>query len=275
MPDMSVATSHYVANDGAHIAYRLDRAPRAARTLVMIHGLASTMSRWSEFVRQTALRDSCNLLRIDLRGQGGSVFRGASGMREWCADIAGVLRREGIPQAILVGHCLGANIALRFAGAHSDMTSGLVLVEPMPRDALSGDLRAARFIRPSVLGAAWVVRLLVLSASGSSFTDPVLSRELLLQLPEADFRQLPALHWISTEAPEEMRAAIEDWIARRFPCPRLFRLHPRSLDHLRPLGDLVVHEARELFRCTSHGLDAGLLEAVADLGQVHRFCGLR
>lgn len=280
-----------VAPDGAKIAYRLDRAPRAATTLVLIHGLASNISRWAEFARNTALRGSCNLLRIDLRGQGGSVVRGAAGMREWCADIAGILRREGISDAILVGHCLGANVALRFAAVHPGMSSGLVLIEPMPRDAFRGALRIARLIRPAVLGAAWAVRginalglyrrsvetldlealdrrarlaiatgaegrkaledfaspladlrcmplaaylqgmaalfepqpplaelripVLVLSASRSSFTDPARARDLLSQLPEVEFRELPALHWIPTETPEEMRAAIEAWVSRR------------------------------------------------------------
>ena len=42
------------------------------------------------------------------------------------------------------------------------------------------------------------LRLPVLSASRSGFTDLVLSRQLISHLPEAEFRQLPALHWIPT-----------------------------------------------------------------------------
>ena len=291
MPDSG--SRQFIADDGARIAYCLHRAPHARLTLVLIHGLASNMSRWAEFVRSTALRESCNLLRIDLRGQGGSVFRGAAGMREWIADIAGILGTEDVAQAVLVGHCLGANIALRFAAANPGMTCGLVLIEPMPRDALSGVLRAAGFIRLPVLGAARAVRalnalglyrrslvtldlevldrdaraalaagdsgkqalkdfaspfadlrsmplaaylqglaallepqpelvklrlpVLVLSASRSGFTDREHSREILSRLPDAEFRELPALHWIPTETPQAMRTAIEEWIDRRFP----------------------------------------------------------
>ncbi len=146
------------ARGGAVIAYRMHRAGGAGRTLVLIHGLASNMSRWSEFAAQTSLQSSWNILRIDLRGQGGSVFRGPAGMDEWCEDLAGIVDAEGVRSAVLAGHCLGANLALRFAAAHPGRVAGLVLIEPMPRRALTGVLRIAALIRPAILLLAWTVR---------------------------------------------------------------------------------------------------------------------
>jgi hypothetical protein len=35
------------------------------------------------------------------------------------------------------------------------------------------------------------------------------------KLADAEILGLPAEHWIPTEQPEAMRAAIEDWLARR------------------------------------------------------------
>ena len=280
------------ARGGAVIAYRMHRAGGAGRTLVLIHGLASNMSRWSEFAAQTSLQSSWNILRIDLRGQGGSVFRGPAGMDEWCEDLAGIVDAEGVRSAVLAGHCLGANLALRFAAAHPGRVAGLVLIEPMPRRALTGVLRIAALIRPAILLLAWTVRglnalglyrrrletvdlealdrraraalaagaagaaalrdyaspladlrsmplaaylqglaallepqpdlsgtgvpVLVLTAAHSRFTDAARARRLLDAIPGCEFRELPALHWIPTEAPFEMRAAIEDWGARRF-----------------------------------------------------------
>ncbi|WP_235375504.1 hypothetical protein [Pseudomonas aeruginosa] len=61
--------------DGAVLAYRVLPAAAGARgpALVLLHGLASNMSRWSEFVERSALRGHHALIRLDLRGHGGSA----------------------------------------------------------------------------------------------------------------------------------------------------------------------------------------------------------
>lgn len=145
------ATRTFKARDGAAIAYRLARpdgqgAPR--RTLVAIHGLASNMTRWSEFVATTRLADSWDVLRLDLRGHGGSLHRGRVGYDVWCADLAALLDAERVPQAVIIGHCLGANAGLWFAHRHPHRVAGLVLIEPMFRQALVGELARAARLRP-------------------------------------------------------------------------------------------------------------------------------
>lgn len=133
--------------DRATIAYRCRRSASSAAgqaPLMLIHGAASNMTRWSEFAEQTSLITSHDILRLDLRGHGQSLNRGPIGLEVWCDDIAAILRREGYPRAILVGHCLGANVALLFAARYPQQTAGLVLVEPMLRDALTGVLRRLR-----------------------------------------------------------------------------------------------------------------------------------
>jgi pimeloyl-ACP methyl ester carboxylesterase len=281
-----------VAADGAHIAYARSGAPGAARALVLIHGVASNMSRWSEFAGRTALGDSWALLRLDLRGQGRSIHRGRIGMVEWCADLAALLRAEGIARAVVVGHCLGANIALQFAARSPASVAGLVLVEPMPPEALAGGMQRIANLRPVLVALAWVTRalnalgirrrrlaaldleqldretraalaagpqgeallaryaspladlrstpsgaylqalaavtadwpdlrsiavpVLALISARSSFTHSQRTRAALRALRDCDIVELDARHWIPTEQPQAMRAAIEAWVARRF-----------------------------------------------------------
>lgn len=138
----------FVAEDGAVIAYRLRRPAAPRRTLVLLHGLASNQTRWSEFAAATRLAESWDILRLDLRGHGGSLWRGRIGMETWCADLAGLLRAEGVPQAVLVGHCLGANAALHFAQRVPGAVAGLALIEPMFREALRGPLARVAALRP-------------------------------------------------------------------------------------------------------------------------------
>jgi pimeloyl-ACP methyl ester carboxylesterase len=58
--------------DGAALAYRVERGEAPRQVIVLIHGMASNMTRWSEFSEKTTLKRSWDLLRLDLRGNGKS-----------------------------------------------------------------------------------------------------------------------------------------------------------------------------------------------------------
>jgi esterase len=139
-----------VAADGVSIGYRLWRPGPERRLVVLIHGVASNMTRWSEFVSMTTLRGSWDLLRLDLRGHARSIHRGRIGMAEWCDDLVAILDAEGYQNAVVAGHCLGASIALDFAVRHAGRTEGLVLIEPTLRPALVGPMRRLARLRPVV-----------------------------------------------------------------------------------------------------------------------------
>lgn len=274
--------------DDATLAYRRwhshTTAPRAP--LILIHGAASNLTRWSEFVEQTALRADRDLLRLDLRGHGQSLHRGPINLETWADDLAAILAHERIPRALLAGHCLGANIAATFAIRHPGRAAGVVLIEPMLREALTGslarlrpfvpvlkvliaairianrlgiyrrhleqlDLRSLdrqfreRLARPGggaalerryasvlhdlaimpsanffqdlveVIRPLPLARLhapfLALLSTGRTFADPDITARLLAPLPHGTTQVLDAKHWIPTEQPEAMRAAIENW----------------------------------------------------------------
>ncbi len=150
--------------DGAAIGYRLWQPGAPRRVLVLLHGVGSNMTRWTEFVGRTALRDSWDLLRLDLRGHGLSLHRGPIGMAEWCADLAAVLAAEGYPRAVIAGHCLGAGIATEFAVRHPGRAAGLILIEPVFRQALTGGMRRLARFRPLCIVLARLV--LALNALG-------------------------------------------------------------------------------------------------------------
>ncbi len=140
MPSISITEFDrtLITPEGAVVAYRISRGEIPRRLLVLIHGLASNMTRWSEFVERTTLKDSWDILRLDLRGQGRSIWRGRIGMEEWCADLADILRKEGYPRAVVAGHCLGAHIAIWFATRYPERASSLILIEPLLHRAVTG-----------------------------------------------------------------------------------------------------------------------------------------
>lgn len=144
--------------DGARLAYRVWRPGAPRRLLVLLHGLASNLTRWSEFVGRTSLRQDWDILRLDLRGQGASVHRGRMGMEAWCDDLAALLAAEPHREAVLIGHCLGANIAVEFARRRPQAVAGLILIEPIFAAAIRGRLKYAMWLRPLLPPLAALVR---------------------------------------------------------------------------------------------------------------------
>lgn len=130
------------STDGVELAYWLAR-PEAAtnRLLVLLHGVASNHTRWSEFVEHTTLAETWNILCPDLRGNGDSMTRSGQDIASWCRDLLETLRVEGFQTAVIVGHSLGAQVAIHLAHRSPEAVDGLVLIDPVFRRALRGMAR--------------------------------------------------------------------------------------------------------------------------------------
>ena len=148
------------APDGARLHYRLWRAGERRPLLLLVHGLGSNVTRWSEFVERTDLKRSFDILRVDLRGHGGSSTRRPIGMEIWCADLAAILEAEGYPEAIGIGHSLGANVVLWLAALHPVRVRGAALIDPVLSEALRGSALWIRRLSPLLRGVVGLIRLL-------------------------------------------------------------------------------------------------------------------
>lgn len=150
-----------VAPDGAVLGYRLWRGGGAPRRLiVLLHGVASNMTRWSEFVEFTTLKQGWDILRLDLRGHGESFRRGTLDADRWCEDLRNILDAEKCGQALLVGHSLGAQVAVQFAARFPARVRGLVLIDPVFHQALRGGMRTASRLKPLIRLLIGSIRLL-------------------------------------------------------------------------------------------------------------------
>ncbi|MDO9149026.1 MAG: alpha/beta hydrolase [Hydrogenophaga sp.] len=209
--------------DGQTIRFRVMPAsgPTRDHPVVLLHGLASNLTRWSEFVEHSALRDRHDLIRIDLRGHGGSDAGGPIGMEVWADDLAALLDQEGHAQAILVGHSLGAQLALHFARRHAHRASALVLIDPVFREALTGRRRLLALGAPVLRGLALLVR--ALNALG-------LRRRRLTPL---DLREL------DEQARQALRSAeAEAAFVRRYSSVRADLRSTRSATYLSALAEM-------------------------------------
>ena len=151
---------------GVRIAYRVTPAgvrsqgEASAGALVLLHGLASNLTRWSEFVATTLLVERWDVIRVDLRGHGGSMTRRAIGLDCWCDDLAAVGQAEGHAQLVLVGHSLGAQVAMHAAASRPALVEAIALIDPVFGSALHGHWARIARLRPLLAAAARTVRTL-------------------------------------------------------------------------------------------------------------------
>ena len=135
---------------GISIRYRTsepDDVTSSLPTLVLIHGVASNLTRWTEFLQNTTLKSRCRILRLDLRGHAGSQTNTGVGMKNWCLDLIALLDAEKVDRAYIVGHSLGAQVALNLADRFPSRVAGLVLIDPIVPSALKGYFAIGPYIR--------------------------------------------------------------------------------------------------------------------------------
>jgi pimeloyl-ACP methyl ester carboxylesterase len=202
---MSSQARQLRAADGACVAWHVRRpaAGAAGWPLLLIHGLASNASRFEEFVDTTSLAAHHALIRVDLRGHGRATTRRRVGIGAWCRDLRAVLQAEGGRPAVIVGHSLGAQVALHFAARHPACVMGLVLIDPVFREALHGRQRWLARAAPLWSAAAALVR--ALNALG-------LHRG---PLPALDLRALDRAARVALPSPEAERAFIAQYSSAR------------------------------------------------------------
>ena len=106
--------------------------PRDLPTVLCVHGLGSSAVSWRGLAR--ALRRDHRVVTVDLPGHGRSPRAGRSaGIEANAALLARVM--EDVGPAVLVGHSMGAALAVKHALAQPADVPGLVLLAPpMPRN---------------------------------------------------------------------------------------------------------------------------------------------
>jgi len=102
--------------------------PVKGPAIVCVHGLTANHTCWASVA--DLLSPAYRLIAYDLRGRGESdkPEKGYS-LALHNEDLEGLLDHFGLKKAVLVGHSLGAHIALRFAATHPERVSKLVLVD--------------------------------------------------------------------------------------------------------------------------------------------------
>lgn len=114
---------------GRPIRYLELGAEHEERPIVLIHGFGGDLNNWL-FV-QPALAERNRVIALDLPGHGGSGRQvGAGDLGTLAAAVAGLLESIDVPKAHLVGHSLGAAVALRTALDRPAHVASVTLICP-------------------------------------------------------------------------------------------------------------------------------------------------
>jgi pimeloyl-ACP methyl ester carboxylesterase len=133
--------------DGGKVGYRLTSLQQSKPLITLLHGLASNCTRFSEFIEYTKLKNTWDLLRMDLRGHGESMYRKQYSRETWLKDLLLVLQQERYQQSVFMGHSLGAQVAIEFSYKHPNKSRGLILIDPVFPEHLQGRLGKAKRYR--------------------------------------------------------------------------------------------------------------------------------
>jgi pimeloyl-ACP methyl ester carboxylesterase len=119
--------------------------------IVLVHGLGGAAANWIAVAPRLAR--SRRVLVPDLPGHGGSApLAAAPNLNPYADRVAGILDREGVAGAAVIGHSLGGSIALRLAIRHEGLVRAVVLaaavgISSRRRAAVYG-LRLSAFVQP-------------------------------------------------------------------------------------------------------------------------------
>lgn len=122
------------------------------RVAVAVHGITASAMSWQAVARQ--MPPGWTLAAPDLRGRGSSAhLPGPYGLERHAADVTAVLRHFG-GRPVLVGHSMGAYVALLTHDAHPSLSRRLVLVDgglPLPvPDGVDPEVALEAAIGPAI-----------------------------------------------------------------------------------------------------------------------------
>lgn len=171
---------------------------------MLLHGLASNRTRWSEFVEHTSLAATHELLTPDLYGHGETATVSDHGnLDSWVDDLADLLDKTGHQHAVIVGHSLGAQVAMHFAAQHPDRTSSLFLIDPVLRTALLPKNQWILTALPLFSTAAAAIRFVNRLGIYRRHIEPL------------DLREVDRAARIALQSPENTEAFIKQYSSTR------------------------------------------------------------
>lgn len=95
--------------------------------LVFLNGLGATQPFWNKVIR--ALKGQYQVVTFDFRGHGKASVATDFSFHSFLSDAEAVMERVGKDRPVLVGHSLGADLAVWYAATHPGQVAGMFLLD--------------------------------------------------------------------------------------------------------------------------------------------------
>ncbi|MCC0056649.1 MAG: alpha/beta hydrolase [Rhodobiaceae bacterium] len=134
----------FYESDGLKLHYT-EWNPDGGQPVIMLHGLNVQTHTWDPIAHQ--LSQDMRIICPDLRGHGDSDWaRQGYPVGSFVSDLNRLADSIGADRFSLVGHSLGARIAIAYAGEHSDRLDCLALSDTGPQMPKSAAKSTSQFI---------------------------------------------------------------------------------------------------------------------------------
>jgi pimeloyl-ACP methyl ester carboxylesterase len=157
---VTALTAVMAAEASGQETLQVERAGTAgARTVILVPGLATPGAVWDGTVAQ--FESAADMHLVTLAGFGGvaPAERSAGVIETAVADLAALIDRAELTDAVIVGHSMGGQVALQLAAARPDAVTDVVVVDSAPffrpghrRHGIRGSGRQRFFARPRRCG---------------------------------------------------------------------------------------------------------------------------
>lgn len=108
------------------------------KTLLFIHGLSSNLQAWNKNI--SALKNDYRCIAVDLPGYGKSTKnRTTYSLADYAGFLNSFIDKKELKNVVLVGHSMGAQIAVHTVLAAPENFKSLVLVAPAGIETFSGE----------------------------------------------------------------------------------------------------------------------------------------
>jgi pimeloyl-ACP methyl ester carboxylesterase len=239
-----------------------------APLVILVHGSRDHSRSWDKLAQ--ALRPDYHVIAPDLRGHGASGWSqdGRYDFAAYLSDLAALGEQLGLGpnrQVILIGHSLGAHIALRYAGVYPEHVRRTIAIEAVGAPPAIEAHRLAQPIEQTARN--WLEE-----RSAASRTPP----RLFASVDEA-VERMRARHAFLTPAQARhltrhglRRAGKEGWQWKHDPYLTVWVFPDISMDDARALWRNITSPALLLYgeRSWPSGLPADLLQHIPNVREV-------
>jgi pimeloyl-ACP methyl ester carboxylesterase len=133
----------FITINGLRLHY-LEWGKPAKEAIILLHGFNNCAATWLPFANKIA--SNHYVLALDFRGHGDSQWSEEKRYKNehLAGDLTAFIETLHLEQVSLIGHSMGGNVALKYAAAHPEKVSCLVVVDIGPEMSRRVEARSAR-----------------------------------------------------------------------------------------------------------------------------------